>query len=150
MTSIENIRNGINISELVKLLNVLQSTGTDKILSVISEDDVGLAKDGTINNIFSIASNSGSVSATANTSGLTVSLDKSGKPFVNVYYNVSAAATIYVEVSVDNSTWRALDTITTTAAKESIEQYPWVTYPYIRVRTPTTSISVDFEIVASR
>jgi len=182
LTSIENIRNGINLSEAIKLLNALQSVGTDKLLAVLSEDDVGVAKDATLNklvnalqsvatdkllvdisqddvglakdatltDLFSPVSNSGSVSATANTEGLTVSLDKGGRPFVNVYYNVGGACTIYVEISRDNNTWRPLDTITTTASKESVEPYPWITYPYIRVRTPTTNISVEFEIVASR
>ena len=154
MTGLKNIIKGIvtafNNLNISKLPNALQSINTDKIVIDVGQDDVGLAKDATINSKLNTVSNSGSVAATANSAGLTVSLEKEGKPFINVFYDVGSAAEIYVEVSVDNSTWRPLDKITTTAAKSDLLQYPWVTYPYVRVRTPTTGIAVEFEIIASR
>ena len=135
---------------------IYRTTGDGKIM-VYDEDILtkltSLATESTLSSFkseFDPVSNSGSVAAAGNTTGLTVELNKGGRPFVNIYYNVGGAATIYIEVSLDNATWRVLDTIITTAAKESVEQYPWVSYPYVRVRTPTTGIDVEFEIVASR
>jgi len=95
-----------------------------------------------------VLSISTSIAAADNTAGLELMLYKPSKKYINVYYSVGGAAEIYVEVSVDRSMWRLLDKITTTGAKSDIEQYPWVLYPYVRVRTPTTGIDVEFEIVA--
>jgi len=93
---------------------------------------------------------SDSVAAADNTAGLTVTLDKGGRPFVDVYYNVGGAADIYIEVSKDGSTWRPLDSVSPTSAEEKLLQYPWVGHRYVRVRVPTTGIDVELEITASR
>jgi len=99
---------------------------------------------------FQPVSTSGSVAAADNTSGFEISLDKGGRPFVEVYYNVGDAADIYIEISRDGSTWRPLDSVSPSAADEDTLQYPWVSHRYVRVRTPTTNIDVEFEISASR
>jgi len=91
-----------------------------------------------------------SIAVADNTAGLTVTLDKGGRPFVDVYYNVGSAADIYIEVSTDGTTWRALDSVSPTAAKEETLQYPWVGHRYIRARVPTTGIDITLEISASR
>jgi len=94
--------------------------------------------------------NSDSVDSGSNTSGLIVELDKGGRPYVDVYYNVGGAATIYIEVSADGTTWRLLDTITTSTGSEGVEQFPWVGHRYVRARCPTTGIDITLEITASR
>jgi hypothetical protein len=92
----------------------------------------------------------GSVAASSNTSGLTVQLNKGGRPYVNVYYALGGPGTVYVEVSLDGSTWRLLDTITMSLPGSGIKMYQGVAYPYVRVRTNLTGADVAFEIVASR
>jgi hypothetical protein len=102
--------------------------------------------------IFELApiSATGSVTATSNTSGLTVHLNKGGRPYVNVYYALGGSGTVYVEVSLDGSTWRVLDTITLSSSGSGVKTYQGVAYPYIRVRTNDTAVDATFEIVASR
>lgn len=92
----------------------------------------------------------GSVSASSNTSGLTVQLNKGGRPHVNVYYALGGAGTVYVEVSLDGSVWRLLDTISITSPGVGVKIYQGVAYPYVRVRTNLTGADVALEIVASR
>ncbi|MFZ8808656.1 MAG: hypothetical protein ACO2PN_11205 [Pyrobaculum sp.] len=92
----------------------------------------------------------GSVSVSSNTSGLTVQLNKGGRPHVNVYYALGGPGTVYVEVSLDGSTWRLLDTITLSLPGNGVKIYQGVAYPYVRVRTALTGADVAFEIVASR
>jgi hypothetical protein len=92
----------------------------------------------------------GSVTASSNTSGLTVQLNKGGRPYVNVYYALGAPGTVYVEVSLDGSTWRLLDTISLTLSGSGVKIYQGVAYPYVRVWTNLTGADVTFEIVASR
>jgi hypothetical protein len=91
-----------------------------------------------------------SVTASENTSGVSVYLNKGGRPNVNIYYSLGGAGNIYVEVSLDNNTWRQLDMIQLTSGESGIRVYQSVAYPYIRVRTDATGIDVEFEIVASR
>jgi len=55
-----------------------------------------------------------------------------------------------VEVSVDGSRWRLLDTITLDAPGEGLRVYTGVAYPHVRVSAEATGIDVEFEIVASR
>ncbi|MEO2151353.1 MAG: hypothetical protein ABGW50_01680 [Thermococcus sp.] len=90
------------------------------------------------------------ITATENTAGLEVVLNKGGRPNVNFFYSVGGAATIYVEVSVDGINWRRIDTITTFAAQQDMRTYSNIAYPYIRARTDTTGVDVLFELVASR
>jgi hypothetical protein len=91
-----------------------------------------------------------SVTASENTSGLTVYLNKGGRPNVNIYYSLGGAGNIYVEVSLDNNKWRLLDVIQLDSGGSGIKIYQGIVYPYIRVRTDATGIDVEFEIVASR
>jgi hypothetical protein len=95
-------------------------------------------------------STTGSVVASSNTSGLAVQLNKGGRPHVNVYYYLGDAGTVYVEVSLDGSTWHVLDTITLSSSGDGVKIYQGVAYPYVRVRTTLTGANVAFEIVASR
>ena len=92
----------------------------------------------------------GSVTASSNTSGLTVQLNKGGRPYVDIYYALGGQGTVYVEVSLDGSTWRLLDTITMSSPGNGVKTYQGVAYPYVRVRTTLTGADVTFEIVASR
>jgi hypothetical protein len=92
----------------------------------------------------------GSVTALSNTSGLTVQLNKGGRPHVNVYYALGGPGTVYVEVSLDGSTWRQLDAITLISPGDGVKIYQGVAYQYVRVRTDLTGADVTFEIVASR
>jgi len=92
----------------------------------------------------------GSVTVSSNTSGLTVQLNKGGRPYVNVYYALGAPGTVYVEVSLDGSTWHLLDVISLTSSGSGVKIYQGVAYPYIRVWTSLTGAEVTFEIVASR
>lgn len=100
----------------------------------------------------------GSVTAADNDSGLTVTEDRAGgRPFANLYYSVSAAATITVEGRYDldagPTTWEEIDTLDTSTAEtdnESREQYPWVAYDEIRVSTATTGIDVEFVVGVTR
>jgi hypothetical protein len=92
----------------------------------------------------------GSVSGPINTNGLSLVLEKGGRPYVNVYYVLGGAGTVYVEVSIDGYTWRLLDTITLSSAGSGLKIYQGVAYPYVRVRTDATGIDVYFEIVATR
>jgi hypothetical protein len=91
-----------------------------------------------------------SVTASENTSGLTVYLNKGGRPNVNIYYSLGGAGNVYVEVSLDNNTWRQLDVIQLTSGGSGIKIYQGIAYPYVRARTDATGIDVVFEIVASR
>jgi hypothetical protein len=92
----------------------------------------------------------GSITATDNTAGFSVTLSKGGRPNVNIYYNLGGAGTIYLKVSIDGVTWRTLKTYTLAEAGEGIDIIQGIAYPYVRLETPTTGIDVVFEIVASR
>jgi len=92
----------------------------------------------------------GSITATDNTTGFSVTLSKGGRPNVNIYYNLGGAGTIYLKVSIDGVTWRTLKTYTLADAGEGIDIIQGIAYPYVRLETPTTGIDVVFEIVASR
>jgi hypothetical protein len=92
----------------------------------------------------------GSITATDNTTGFSIVLDKGGRPNVNIYYNLGGAGTIYLKVSIDGVAWRTLKTYTLADAGEDIDIIQGIAYPYVRLETPTTGIDVVFEIVASR
>jgi len=99
---------------------------------------------------FEPASNKGSIKASENASGFEVVLDKGGRPFVNVYYNLSGAGRIYVKVSNDGTNWRTLDVIDLPGAGDGLKTYTGITFRYVKVQTDTTGIDVEFEISASR
>jgi len=91
-----------------------------------------------------------SVSGPMNTNGLSLVLKKGGRPYVNVYYVLGGAGTVYVDVSTDGHMWRLLDTITLSSAGSGLKIYQGIAYPYVRVRTDVTGVNVYFEIVATR
>jgi hypothetical protein len=95
-------------------------------------------------------SNTKSITASENTTGLEVVLFKGGRPNVNVFYSLGGAGNVYVEVSIDGATWRLLDTISLTASGSGIKTYSSIAYPYVRARTDATGIDVTLELVASR
>jgi hypothetical protein len=96
------------------------------------------------------ASNTKSIIASENTTGLEVVLFKGGRPNVNAFYSLGGAGNVYVEVSIDGVTWRPLDTISLSASGSGIKTYYSIAYPYIRARTDVTGIDVTLELVASR
>jgi hypothetical protein len=55
-----------------------------------------------------------------------------------------------VEVSLDGSNWRLLDTVALSSSGSGLRIYQDIAYPYVRVRTDVTGIDVYFEIVATR
>jgi len=92
----------------------------------------------------------GSITATENVAGFEVVLEKGGRPNVNIFYSLGGAGEVHIEVSRDGVEWRTLKTISLGAAGSGVEVFSGVAYPYIKVRTPTTGIDVEFEVVASR
>jgi hypothetical protein len=92
----------------------------------------------------------GSITATDNTAGFSIVLDKGGRPNVNIYYRLSGAGTVYLKVSIDGVAWRTLKTYSLADAGDGMDIIQGVAYPYIRLETPTTGVDVVFEIVASR
>lgn len=94
------------------------------------------------------ASASGSITATDNTAGFSITLDKGGRPYVNIYYSAGGAATIHLKVSRDGINWRTLKTYSLTVAGEGTDIIQGVAYPYVKLETPTTGIDVVFEVVA--
>jgi len=103
-----------------------------------------------LTNAFEPITGSITVNAYQNTYGVELAINKGGRPFVNVYYKLGGKGTIYIEVSIDGSKWRVIDSITLDSAGEDFRIYQGIAYPWIRVRTPTTGIDVEFEITASR
>lgn len=93
---------------------------------------------------------SGSITAAENVAGFSVTLAKGGRPNVNVYYMLGGAGEVYVEVSIDGVTWRTLHHFTFTGAVSDMIVDTGISYPLIRVRTPTAGVDVVFEVVASR
>jgi len=99
---------------------------------------------------FKPVSASGSIDASSNTAGFSITLNKGGRPNVNVYYNLGGAGVVYLKVSRDGSTWRTLKTYSLSGAGEGIDVVQGIAYPYVRLETPNTGIDVTLEIVASR
>lgn len=94
-----------------------------------------------------------SVTAANNADGLTVVLDASGRPFVNVYYNVGGDAVISVEGRNGDGSWRPIGEIDTSGAdtdNESLEQYPWQAFEEVRATTNTPNVGVEIEVSAGR
>jgi hypothetical protein len=92
----------------------------------------------------------GGLTATYNTAGFYIDLYKGGRPNLTLYYRVGGVATIYLKGSVDGTTWRTIETITTAGPEERVATFTAIAYPYVRAETPTTGIDVEFELVASR
>ncbi|MEK7848936.1 MAG: hypothetical protein AAB270_08425 [Chloroflexota bacterium] len=97
--------------------------------------------------------NSGSVTAAANTAGLTVSLDTGGgvdraRSVVEVRYTAGAAASFLAEGSDDNTTWYEGDSFSEAAAVTNKLIGYLNTHRYFRFRSPTTGIDLSFEVRA--
>jgi hypothetical protein len=92
----------------------------------------------------------GSITATDNTAGFSIALNKGGRPSVNIYYSLGGAGTVALMVSLDGNTWRTLKTYTLTDAGSGIDIIQGVAYPYVMLTTGTTGVDVTLEIVASR
>jgi hypothetical protein len=90
------------------------------------------------------------ITSSENQSGLELVLNKGGRPNVNVYYSLSGAGNVYVEVSIDGNKWRQIDMIQLSSGGSGLKTYQGIAYPYVRVRTDAKNIDVEFEIVASR
>jgi hypothetical protein len=86
----------------------------------------------------------------SNTNGVSLILKKDGRPYVNIYYVLGGPGTVYVEVSLDGSNWRLLDTVALSSSGSGLRIYQGIAYPYVRVRTDATGVDVYFEIVATR
>ena len=93
---------------------------------------------------------SGSVAAANNASGLSVVLNKGGRPNVNIYYSLGGAGTVTLSVSLDGNTWRTLKSYTLSGAGSGIDVVQGVAYPYVMLATSATGIDVTLEVVASR
>jgi len=100
--------------------------------------------------VFKPVSAHGSITATDNTAGFSVTLSKGGRSNVNIYYVLGGAGTVYLKSSIDGVTWRTLKTYSLTSAGEGVDIIQGIAYPYVKLETPTTGIDVEFEIVASR
>ena len=96
--------------------------------------------------IRTVRSASGSVSAAENTSGLTVSLDCYGFPFVDLRYEVGGAATINIEIQLAG-TWVTLESISEGAAGSGIRQIR-TGCRNVRISVPTTGIDISLGIEA--
>jgi hypothetical protein len=92
----------------------------------------------------------GSIVATDNTAGFSVTLNKGGRPNVNIYYRLGGAGTVYLKASIDGVTWRTLKSYSLSGAGEGMDIVQGIAYPYVRLETPTTGIDAEFEVVASR
>ena len=99
------------------------------------------------------SSNSGTVAAGGNSSGLTVQLDTGGaagqaRAVVEIRYSAGAAATFYAEGSDDGATWYEGDTFSETGAVTNKLIGYLNTQRYFRFRSPTTGIDLTFEVRA--
>ena len=131
-TAVGQMTEAIDRSRATELLE----TYAPKLAELLEEFKPVWAKDG--------------ITAADNTAGFHIDLYKGGRPNLTLYYSVGGPATIYLKGSVDGTTWRILETITTAGAEERAVAFMAVAYPYIRAETPTTGIDVFFELVASR
>jgi len=101
-------------------------------------------------NEFKPVSNKGSITASDNTSGFSIVLNKGGRPIVNVYYRLSGAGNIFIKLSSDGQNWKTFDVISLSEAGEGIKIYTGIAYQYVRVETDAVGVDVEFEITASR
>jgi hypothetical protein len=99
---------------------------------------------------FKPVSSSSSITATENITGLIVSLNKGGRPFVSLYYKLGGAGTVYLEASLDGIKWRTVKTYTLSTSGEGFDVVQGIAHPYVRLNCPTTGIDVELELVASR
>lgn len=61
---------------------------------------------------------------------------------LDIYVDTSGAATLTVEVSKDDSTWRTFDTVDYGSDTESMEQYD-IAYQYVRAYLDTATNTVE-------
>lgn len=108
-----------------------------------------LAFNNSILDLFKPVSNSGEVTAVNNTTGLIVDLDTGGRPFVELYYNVSGSATIEIYGSSDGTTWRKTSELVISSAEEKSVAFN-NGFKWFRANCITTGIDVTIEISATR
>jgi hypothetical protein len=101
-------------------------------------------------NEFKSVSNTGSITAINNTAGLVVALFKGGRPNVSLYYSLGGAGTVYLEASLDGTTWRTVKTYPLSASGEGFDVVQGIAHPYVRLNCPTTGIDITLELAASR
>jgi hypothetical protein len=92
----------------------------------------------------------GSVTAASNATGLVVGLDTLGAHFMSLYAengSYGSSLYIYVDGSLDNSTWRNYDTLTATASGYQSKGYN-LGARYLRTRTSNTGVYTLFEMDA--
>jgi len=90
---------------------------------------------------------SGYVSAADNTAGLAVSLEIMSLKSLGYYVYAGAAASIYLEVSINGTDWRLHTDLSLAASGDRRGQLdmPW---QYVRLRSPTTAVELLFELTA--
>ena len=103
-----------------------------------------------VDQAFEPVSASGSVQSAYNTNGLAVPLQTNGRPYVNVYYNVSGSATLYIQVSNDGVNWKTYATVSISSASSQVLPYSGIAYKYVQAYVPTTGINIELEVSASR
>ena len=91
-----------------------------------------------------------SLSDDENTGGLEITLEKGGRPNVNVYYRLGGPGELYIDVSVDGENWKTLYSLNFTEPTEDIIIVRGVAFPFVRARVPTPGIDVELIAVASR
>jgi len=103
-----------------------------------------------VEDAFKPVSSYGSVSASQNTSGYSLVIEKGGRPNVSIWFKLGGAGTVVFQVSRNGTDWRDVESFTLSNAGEQFKTYGNIAYPYVRLTTSTTGVSVEFEIVASR
>jgi len=78
-----------------------------------------------------------------------LSLDTISHRYITCYYELDAVGDVYLEISIDNVTWRVIDTISLTAAGSGFYNFE-TGYRFVRLRGPTAGVTYTFEISAKR
>jgi len=78
-----------------------------------------------------------------------LSLDTASHRYITCYYELNAAGDVYIEISIDNVTWRVVDTISLTAAGSGFYNFE-TGYRFVMLRGPTAGVTYTFEISAKR
>jgi len=91
---------------------------------------------------------SDSVAAASNTTGLTVTLDTGNRTVVEIKYTAGAAASFTVESSDDNSTWYTADSFSESEAVTNKIIGYLNGRRYVRFKSTTTSIDLSFQLTA--
>ena len=120
-------------------------TQVDNALAGIGATSARMAK---LDYIGSPVTQSGSVAAASNTSGLVVTLDTNNRTVVEVRYTAGAAASFTMECSDDNTTWYTADSFSESAAVTNKIIGYLNGRRYVRFKSPTTGIDLSFQLTA--